>query len=42
LVVTVDVDVSGRGTGVVGADDDDEIDEAGIPVDSLGTSLSDK
>ncbi len=47
LVVTVDVDVGGGGggggggTGVGGADDG-EIDEVGIPVDSFGTSLSDK
>lgn len=42
LVVSVDDDVDdGGGTGVAGADDG-EIDEVGIIVDSLGTSLSDK
>ncbi len=45
LIVIVDADVvgggGGGGTGVGGADDA-EIDEVRIPVDSLGTSLSDK
>ncbi len=41
VIVDADVGVGGGGTGVGGADDA-EIDEVGIIVDSLGTSLSDK
>jgi hypothetical protein len=41
LLLVVSVDDCGGGIGVAGADDG-EIDEKGMLVDSLGTSLSDK